>query len=244
MKKKSSLILIFLLYLAFFVILGCIQIESPLNCKKNESRNACYERLAIESSDASLCDKVTPECGYPFGCHPNMCYYNVGLKTKSLLSCSEIVNDPSNYEQCYEGVAVGKQNHTMCLKLKNQTLSDHCYGEIAGSILDDDLCDKIIDQSSRNYCLQGLGIKKLNISICRKITECSPSESCTYKKAHCYASVLSSLKNFSLCEELTTERDTCYNNLAISSNNSSFCDNIKDSSLNWNCQQHFHISSD
>ena len=113
----------FLIFTIAVFFLGCTQIDMLLsNCEKEtniDDTNKCYEDMAIELNDASICDNVKDDCGYPYGC-PNTlsCYYNVGLVGKEISACDKTQNPEYRYN-CYHGVGIGTQDISICNKIPN-----------------------------------------------------------------------------------------------------------------------------
>lgn len=99
-----------LILMTALLLLGCT--DRP-DCE-GDNVNKCYENMAIIYRDASICQNVTDDCGYPQGC-PNMlqCYYNVGLSGKDIGICEKALTQEYKYT-CYSGVGIGTQDISIC----------------------------------------------------------------------------------------------------------------------------------
>ncbi len=125
--------------IATILFFGCTSInELKSNCEKETNVtniNKCYENLAIEFHDASICESVKDNCGYPYGC-PNTlrCYYNVGFLGKDITTCDNNKNEEYKYN-CYDGVGIGKKDISICNKIPDnyQSSKEYCKGGITPS---------------------------------------------------------------------------------------------------------------
>lgn len=133
-----------------------IDISSCQNIKKHynvygqdetdEARYACYQNLAIQNNDISLCEKIPG--------HGQTCRYYVSVKMQDLSLCDTIQEGRGNFTRyaCYATIGTNKHDYGICSKIPNNEVGgnyDSCVTAVARVKGD---CDKITGQSGKDYC--------------------------------------------------------------------------------------------
>ena len=96
---------------------------------------------------------------------------------KTIEECDKIKEQVSK-DDCYEGIAVVKQDSSICDKIQNQIYKDNCYGRVAATEKDLSICDKIQNQITKDFCYEGVAQAKQDSSICDKIQNQIYKDSC------------------------------------------------------------------
>ena len=123
MKGKLFFIILTLAIIGTVFISGCVE-EKPRTideCEKTLDKDACYQRIAIETEDTILCKKITSSASR------DGCYYFIAIKTKDKSLCKKVTNNIQE-TTCYAIVA---NDSDICEKINDSFGKKICYTNFA-----------------------------------------------------------------------------------------------------------------
>ena len=113
-------------------------------CSKAENPDLCYEKVAIELNDFSICKKIK-DVDIKDECYLH--FVTTGLKNS--LICEEITG-PSYKDFCYFVAATELKKPSLCEKVKDVDHKDMCYLAVSEVTKN---CEKIKDLGLKGWCL-------------------------------------------------------------------------------------------
>lgn len=175
-KSDMRVAIIFALVLAGLTLIGGCSQQVTCNkpyilvgtgCCLDKNGNDICDNDEIQSSETEDSEKDLVEAIEP--------------KTNSV-SCEDIVSKTER-EQCYESLAVEKQDPDICDKIGDKSVKDGCYYRLAKDKQDLTICKEIFYAATHDKCYWDLAVEKMDEDICDNLVD-------SRRKAQCYAAVL------------------------------------------------------
>ena len=159
--------------------------------------DGCYENVAINTKDVSLCDNVHG--------NPDYCKSDYAKETGDFSVCGGLDSDVTR-SNCYYGVATATGNADLCPKIERVKTRDNCYRELSIYSDDANMCDAIEENSvARDDCFHAMATKKMDTNLCYEMEGASDD-----KMKDCIYSASIASADFDYCETLDEEaRDKC-----------------------------------
>jgi prefoldin subunit 5 len=110
-------------------------------CASDPESHHCYQNLAVERADPSLCAKISAPEGFDKSNPPkDKCYLMVAQSTGDATVCNNIIGGEFSYEKsnCIVDVAVAQKDFSACDMLSGKQ-KDSCYESIGSSLNTNDL---------------------------------------------------------------------------------------------------------
>jgi len=149
---------------------------SECNALTNDpAKDNCFLKLAVSKKDISICDMM-PIGGFSALRHSD-CYGAVGKEVKEASLCDNLDEEVglSNINACYNGVAIGSLDESLCIKGSGG--EDNCYLFIGVAKGDLSICDMIVT-GKKWTCYMNIGINTGDASICDMIEDNFVKEAC------------------------------------------------------------------
>ncbi|MEK7658975.1 MAG: hypothetical protein AAB352_03875 [Patescibacteria group bacterium] len=241
MNKKNILITILIIILIIVIIVSVVIFVVMKNSKSNfnlgecekkideHSINLCYESLAVEESNISICDKISNSSNPNIktlckdGVNQRLAIINEdtsycekittrGSKSVCVNAIAVLKNDislcdKSDMDTCIAKIAQNRNDSQLCEQVQSQTFKDVCFSVIGQNLVDSALCEKAGTQ--KDFCYSKVAVLKEDLTLCNKLTDKQ------YDEPFCYLRVAEKKKDTSICQMITVDsiKENCLNNL-------------------------------
>ncbi|MBW2995987.1 hypothetical protein KY332_01670 [Candidatus Woesearchaeota archaeon] len=112
-----------------------------------EFRNGCYQFLANELNDSSICNNIENSDFGKFSC--------IAIIEQNSAPCNKIKNEQKKGD-CLYIIAKNNKDPSLCKEIKNDESRYFCYQILASAKNDSSLCYNIEDDIQRSSCLNNL----------------------------------------------------------------------------------------
>lgn len=148
--------------------------DSSLCDMAGNYKNECYQQIALQTLNASLCD---------FTSYPDNCYLIIAEDSGDETLCKKIRNIDWR-ERCYYETAQLTNNPELC-NLSGSFISQ-CYGDTAYRLKDQSFCKKIPsdDLYGLNLCYQNIAIAMRDASLCNKVSDKFAKDLCLMSNSY------------------------------------------------------------
>ncbi len=135
----------------------CQELKEPYHV------NLCYEMVAIDTLDLSVCDKIidadysdVEEAAANISLKTD-CYIQLALRMNNLSICSQLAIQDDR-DQCYyfTGVVEGFNEDICSLISNSQGIRDLCFKDLAVENKNSVFCDRIEFEQLKEVCLRGV----------------------------------------------------------------------------------------
>ncbi len=204
----------------------CDKINNPIYQKE---KYLCYQEIAQNTKDISICSKIGKEVNEERA----QCYDSLSDKLNDPTICEEASNSLFTKDECYEAIALNRDEIGFCGKIEGSKNRDTCYETFAVKLNDLSLCNKIEKEgdyssssfyvTSRNGCYSIIAANLNDLTICDQISSQAT-------KWSCYRRIGEQLKDLSICDKIDfqDEKDSCYSAVGSELADPAICDSIKE----------------
>lgn len=187
-KTTIKKIIILLLALTMLANSECDFDFSPRDpCANDPDSRHCYQDLAVERGDPTLCEKIEAPPGFTKSNPPkDKCYMMVAESTKDPKHCLNMVGGEGSYEKndCIMSVAADNKNFEACDLLRGETKQE-CYKRVGEKLQTTDLLnnqDKI--EQLENELIYSWRDKTLTNKLKKEIEELKKQQNLMYVNAN------------------------------------------------------------
>lgn len=99
----------------------CADLPDPMRA------DLCRMEVASTAGKIAICDEVGLES------RKNTCYVTVGTNTEDLAACEKVVKDAKLTDSCFDSIARGKRDKSICSKIADFDKKNTCYTDIEGN---------------------------------------------------------------------------------------------------------------
>ena len=198
------------------------------NKTDEHNKNLCYEDIAIEQLDISICDKISssPNPNIKLFC-PDAINNKLAMVKADGSYCNKI-NSKAAKSGCWYRLAVLKNDITICDNSGGN--KDSCILQFAGKQNSLKLCELIQSSRTKATCLFTIAQNLVDPDLCGKIVGGDVSS----QRDSCYESIAEKNKDETLCVKVSdtalqfgwNNRNSCYTRVAVAKNDISICANI------------------
>lgn len=249
---SSKIFLITLFLVSILLLNGCSKVDTSqcdnLDSSDIEGKFSCYNRLALETLNSDVCDKLMELSEQDFSPYRNSCKIMVIAASNStdMQQCEQFL-DTHLQASCYFHTVVASQNPSLCKKAawaapeNDEDSADSCISSIAIQQKDMNICKQINQYLAEVYpqqseqekiyridwCLLGYALHTKDPTVCELIS---------VSKDACYRQMAVIFKDETYCMKLSKEimsnnpliaRDSCFEEIATLKRNKQICDNIE-----------------
>jgi len=158
--------------------------------------DGCYENIAINNKDVSLCDNVHR--------NPDFCKSDYASETGDYSVCGTLGTE-NHRSHCYARIGKDTYNAALCAEVEKTSTRDDCYISVSYGSDDPKICESIEEASSaKNRCFSAMAVKIQDATYCYYI------DSDLYDQDKCIVDVGILKADFDLCETVKGDhRDRC-----------------------------------
>lgn len=199
----------------------CREIEDGAGRNPEDFKYQCFANIALNTKNYSLCEELKERS------YRNECYASIGNKTSDVSICNKVINDPDQFSDCIENIAINTDNRSLCDKVDSENKRGCYLGfdlNLSKTSGDTAICDKIKNEgwgsSQIGSCFSYVAAYTDNYSLCEKVSDYSNSRDV------CYLGVSRKSTNIGICDKIRWQYNgyQCIVNIAINTSNRNLCE--------------------